>query len=346
MQRIDERDESSGALARDLDLNLLRVFVTVADHGSVTRAASALYVTQPAVSAALRRLATAVGAPLLVRHGRGVALTARGARLAEDARPHLVALARAARAAPVFDPATSDRTLRLGLSDAFESWLLPRLLARLARVAPGMRFVAVPVQFRSVADALVERRVDLAVTVADELPRAVRRLALARGTFVCLYDPRHVRAPRGGLDRRRYFAEEHVVVSYAGDLRGVVEDLGLGQRRVRCSVSSFAHVGALVDGTRLVATVPELVADDARALRPHLRAAPAPFALRGAATELLWTDATDDDEACRFVREAVVALVAAGVTPEGDRPRAGPKAPATTKVVPRRARSVAGKVKT
>jgi LysR family transcriptional activator of mexEF-oprN operon len=42
--------------ARDLDLNLLRVFIAVADAGSVTGAAERLYVTQPAISAALRRL--------------------------------------------------------------------------------------------------------------------------------------------------------------------------------------------------------------------------------------------------------------------------------------------------
>ena len=62
---------------RDLDLNLLRVFAVVAEAGSVTAAASRLYLTQPAVSAALRRLTTAVGAPLFVRQGRGLALTSR-----------------------------------------------------------------------------------------------------------------------------------------------------------------------------------------------------------------------------------------------------------------------------
>jgi LysR family transcriptional activator of mexEF-oprN operon len=46
---------------RDLDLNLLRVFAVVADAGSVTAAAGRLYLTQPAVSAALRRLTTVIG---------------------------------------------------------------------------------------------------------------------------------------------------------------------------------------------------------------------------------------------------------------------------------------------
>src|SRR5437899_318897 len=132
---------------RDLDLNLLRVFAVVADSGSVTEAAKRLYLTQPAVSAALRRLTTTVDAPLFVRSGRGLALTSRGERLRLGLQPHLQALVDAALAPSTFDPATSDRTIRLGLSDSAELWLLPPLLRVLEREAPHMRLVAIPVQF-------------------------------------------------------------------------------------------------------------------------------------------------------------------------------------------------------
>jgi len=115
---------------RDLDLNLLRVFAVVADSGSVTEAASRLYLTQPAVSAALRRLTSTVGALLFTRSGRGLVLTSRGERLRAALHPHLEALVDAALAPPDFDAATSTRTLRLGLSDTAEVWLLPPLLRR------------------------------------------------------------------------------------------------------------------------------------------------------------------------------------------------------------------------
>ena len=70
------------AYGRDLDLNLLRVFAVVAEEGSITLAATRLYVTQPAVSAAMRRLTDFIGAELFSRQGRGVVLTTRGAELA------------------------------------------------------------------------------------------------------------------------------------------------------------------------------------------------------------------------------------------------------------------------
>jgi LysR family transcriptional activator of mexEF-oprN operon len=293
---------------RNLDLNLLRVFIVVAEAGSVTEAASRLYLTQPAVSAALRRLTTAVGAPLFVRAGRGLALSARGRRLFDSARPHLQALVGAALSPATFDPKTSERTVRMGLSDANEAWLLPPLLRVLSEEAPRMRLIVRPVQFRTIAEALSSSEVDLAVTVADELPADTRRLTLFTGGFVCLFDPRHARLGKR-LTMERYLAHEHVIVSYNGDLRGVVEDMLGVQRRVRVSVPTFHSIGALVEGSALLATVPGMVARDIISLRPNLRTTTLPVALGSAPMELLWRSTVEDDEAIRFMRDLVVRMV-------------------------------------
>lgn len=291
---------------RDLDLNLLRVFLVVAESASVTQAASRLYLTQPAVSAALRRLQAAIGEPLFVRRGRGLALTTRGRELETAARVHVRALVEAALAPPRFDPATSDRTLRLGVSDAAEVWLLPRLLRELARDAPRMRVIALPVNFRTVGDRLATGDVDLAVSVADELPATIRRTVLYRGTFACVYDPRRVAFQR--LTEAAYYAHEHVIVSYNGDLRGVIEDMGYRPRTIRCSVTSFTSVGPLIDGSALLATVPLVVARAIVEERPHLATAKLPVRLGSGAPELLWSVTTDDDAPCRFARSRIMAI--------------------------------------
>jgi LysR family transcriptional activator of mexEF-oprN operon len=293
---------------KDLDLNLLRVFVVVAEARTVTAAANRLYLTQPAVSAALRRLSTAVGAPLFVRAGRGLELTARGKRLLEGARPHLAALVDAAMSPVGFDPKTSERVVRIGLSDSNESWLLPPLLAALSREAPRLRVVCIPVQFRTVADALTTSSVDFAVTVADDLPADVERLPLFTGGFVCVFDPRHVRVAKKRITLAEYLAQEHVIVSYNGDLRGIVEDiLGL-DRKVRLSVPSFHGIGSVIHDSPLVATLPKTIARTVLALHPGLRQVPTPFELGTSPMELLWRRAQSDDEALRFVRGLVVRI--------------------------------------
>ena len=310
----------NGVYGRDLDLNLLRVFVVVAETGSVTAAASRLYLTQPAVSAALRRLTTAVGAPLFARVGRGLGLTTRGERLLAVARPHLEALLHGAFAEAAFDPRQSERTVRLGLSDTNEMWLLPPLLRVLAADAPRMRLLAVPVQFRTVSEAFATRRIDLAVALADDLPAGVVRETLFRGKLVCLFDPRHARlGPRPTRDA--YLAADHIIVSYNGDFRGVIEDALGHERRVRLSVSTFDSVGRLVDGTALVATVPDHVARLSITERPHLRIAPLPFASQGGATELLSLSTLADDPAIAFLTGHVRTIAASFVQGRTSRPR-------------------------
>jgi len=294
--------------ARDLDLNLLPVLVAVADTGSVTAAAARLYLTQSAISAALGRLKSVIGESLVIRHGRGVVLTERGARLVAEARPHLDAIVQAALLPARFDPKTTDRTLRLGLADIFDEWLLPALLRLLEDEAPQMRLVCRPIQFRTVNEALATRRIDIAVTVADELPASVARRSLVQSHFVCLFDPRFVRM-RARPTEREYLSQDHVIVSYNGDLRGIVEETFGRERRVRCSVESFSSIGAIVDGGRLVATIPVIIAPQILQLRPHLRVSSIPFPHEPGSIDLLWPRALDVDPACHFLREAIIRIV-------------------------------------
>ncbi len=291
---------------RDLDLNLLRVLVVVVEEGSVTKAASRLYVTQPAISAALGRLRRAVGEPLFVRQGRLLAPTARGRRIFEEAQPSLRALTESVTHSAPFVPATSERVFRLGLSDDAQIWLLPRLLVRFAAAAPRMKLVVLPVTFRTVAAGLSEHGLDLALSVADELPVSVSREELHTARFVCLYDPACSKLPaRPSL--KRYLAQPHVVVSYNGDLRGYVEDsLGI-ERRVVCSVPGFAGLGAIVRGTPLLATVPETVARVMEQMFPGLRHTPLPFTLASYPIELLWRRSLDHDPAHLWLRAQIRA---------------------------------------
>jgi DNA-binding transcriptional LysR family regulator len=73
-------------------LQQLRTFWAVYRHGSMTAAASALHLSQPSVSAHLHDLEVEIGAPLFVRHARGVEATPRGVTLARAVGGPLEAL--------------------------------------------------------------------------------------------------------------------------------------------------------------------------------------------------------------------------------------------------------------
>ena len=173
-----------------------------------------------------------------------------------------------------------------------------------------MKLTATAVTFRTVGEAIATRRIDLAVTVCDELPSSIIRRSLVRSHYVCMFDPRHVRL---GLrpTQNAYLAQEHVIVSYNGDLRGIVEEAYGHQRRIRCAVASFSSVGAIVDGSRLVATIPIIFTPQILALRPHLRIADLPFPHEPGDIDLVWPTALDADPACEFVRAAMFRIAKA-----------------------------------
>lgn len=298
--------------AKDLDLNLLRAFVVVAEEGSITRAAARLYVTQPAMSGSMRRLAEFVGAELFMRQGRGLALTHRGTNLLAVARAHLAPLVEGVVAEPRFEPKVSTTRVRLGIDDGFDAVVLPLLLERLRETAPRMKLVVMFVTCHDVEEMLLNAKVDLAVCPADEPARSIRRERLVgpKGgmEFMCLYDSRFVKLTRSP-STAAYFAQQHIAVSYSGDGRGVVEDLVGRERDIRVSVPGFSTVGDLVDGSRLVATLPAMLATHFQRTRPHLRTARLPFKLPAGTVDLLWPRTADSDKAVQFIAQELRAVV-------------------------------------
>ena len=81
-----------------MDLRQLEIFVKVAEFGSFSKAAEALYLTQPTVSEHIRTLEDEFGVRLLDRLGRGAAVTRAGALLLSYAQ-RMLALSREARQA-------------------------------------------------------------------------------------------------------------------------------------------------------------------------------------------------------------------------------------------------------
>ncbi|MBX9700832.1 MAG: LysR family transcriptional regulator [Acetobacteraceae bacterium] len=120
----------------DLDLDLLRGFVTVAERGGFTAAGAALGLTQSAVSLKIKRLEEVVGHRLLERTSRHVGLTREGETLLAYARRMLALNDEAVRR--MVAPPMAGR-LRLGVADHFVPRNLAPLLARFARTYPEVR---------------------------------------------------------------------------------------------------------------------------------------------------------------------------------------------------------------
>lgn len=121
------------------DLRRLGHFVAVAEAAGFTRAASRLHLSQQALSSSVRQLEKEIGAPLLVRAGRRITLTAAGQTLLDEGRALLAAartIAQHTRAAASSEP----NEFVIGHSPAISSQDVYRLIEPVIAAAPGTSF--------------------------------------------------------------------------------------------------------------------------------------------------------------------------------------------------------------
>jgi LysR family transcriptional regulator, cell division regulator len=110
-----------------MDLNSLRIFLAVADEGSVSRAAEKLHYVQSNITARLRALEAELGADLFYRKPRGMSLTPRGDKLLAYARKMLHLATEAKNA--MSDSEEPQGALTLGSMETTAAIRLPQLLA-------------------------------------------------------------------------------------------------------------------------------------------------------------------------------------------------------------------------
>ncbi len=177
----------------NLDSDLLRTFVAVADTGNVTRAADRMGRTQSAVSMQIRKLEQVVGDSLFERGSRGVRLSRKGEALVGNAR-RIVSLldetASTLRAAPLDGP------VRIGIPEEYGFTVLAQALGEFAKQHPR---VEITVRFASSATqiaALNSGELDLAVVFEWEHFSGKDILMIDPTVWVTsISNPRHAETP-------------------------------------------------------------------------------------------------------------------------------------------------------
>jgi DNA-binding transcriptional LysR family regulator len=145
----------------NLDLDLLRTFVAVADLNTFAAAAAAVCRTQSAVSQQMQRLEQLVGKELFARHGRNKLLTEHGIQLLGYARK-ILRFNDEACTSLMFS--NLQGVLTLGASDESADTILPFLLNRISSVYPKLALDVRVKRNAFMMDMLQEQEVDLVVT--------------------------------------------------------------------------------------------------------------------------------------------------------------------------------------
>jgi DNA-binding transcriptional LysR family regulator len=290
-----------------IDLNLLVVLDSIYAEGSITRAATKLHLTQPAISHSLGRLRLLFDDPLFIRQGRAMVPTPMARSLMEPLRRSLRGLEVALNEVGQFDPAATKKHFTIGLRDGMEPILLPSLMQNVTRSAPYVSINGARFERPELEADLATGRLDLAVDVLLPHGDSIRRRHLANERMVVAARHGHPRANKR-LDLPTYLDLGHVVASSRRTGLSLEDQVlarrGL-ERQIRLRCQNYFAACRVVAETDLLLTIPEqsaLVAND----QFDNRILPLPFKVPTFDVYLYWHANVEDEPASRWLRAQVV----------------------------------------
>jgi DNA-binding transcriptional LysR family regulator len=234
-----------------LELRHLRYFVSVAELGSISRAAEKLFIAQPALSAQIRQLEEEVGAALLVRLPRGVRLTPAGESFFDDAR---AILARAQQASVRAREKQSGQrtTLRLGLVPTATHSVLPGLLRRMRELGLAANIEVREMITSHQLQALRNDEIDLGLARPGEGSTPAETVAAIDDPYCLVVPVGHALAAGDGALNLKRAAREHFVgfsryreVDYFDRTAALCQESGFTPD-IRHEAGQFVNVLALV----------------------------------------------------------------------------------------------------
>lgn len=292
------------------DLNLLPIFVALMEERSVTRAAERMGMTQPALSNALSRLRQMLQDQLFVRERYGIQPTPIALELSPLIAEALAQLDDAVLGQQAFDPAHAERLFTIAPNGYVEFVIVPAILARLEKVAPGIKLRLTPFGSDLAETAVVSGTTALVLgRIVDPPDNLVVQHLMDEG-LACAVRADHP-AIGDAMTREQFETMKHVNIVPPGRMRaGLFQALAQQQlkRDVAISVTNFFAVAEMVAVTDYCATLPSLIC---RRLMhdPRLKILPAPVDLGSFPVEMAWHVRYRHDPAHRWLRALIGEVI-------------------------------------
>ncbi|MGC4410073.1 LysR family transcriptional regulator (plasmid) [Rhizobium rosettiformans] len=290
---------------RGLDLNLLVALDALLRTQNVSRAASAVHVTQPAMSSSLARLRAYFGDPLLItRSGKSV-LSPLAQTLAIPVSEMLRTIDRTIITQPSFDPSVDSRSFSLLAADTVVAGFLAKALQHISQLAPNLCLdVATP--HGDLLERLDAGRVDL--IIAPEVhcsPNHPKELLLEEDHRVIAC--RKTFAP-DVLTLEQYAEADHVEVFVGASQRPYLPERLFSAhgftRRISVKLDNFSLVPFFLSGTERLATFPGKTAElymssaDLKLIDP-------PFLIPPARLVMQWHSRANADQGLNWLRTTI-----------------------------------------
>ncbi|MCY1192276.1 Nodulation protein D 2 [compost metagenome] len=296
-----------------IDLNLLVSLDTLLAELNVTKAASRLHISQPAMSAQLSRLRELMGDPLLVpiQKGRSMTPTARALALRGPLRSALKTLGSVIQSELGFNPWSDKRVFRIAACDTALSTICEPLIASITKHAGSQ----IQVSINAVDPELIGRQMeeggfDLLIDSSRGIPPGMKYTALGTDQFVMAQRKGH---PRGHkpLTLDGYCELNHLVVSperesFKGYMDDYLRSAGMS-RRIYLTVPTAVMVPGVLMLTDLVCTMPRMLI---QSRHEAIETVELPFESEPFQLMLAWHPRDDADAAILWLRQLAQNLPA------------------------------------
>ncbi|MCL1143694.1 LysR family transcriptional regulator [Shewanella gaetbuli] len=275
-----------------MDLNLLTTFLAVYKQRSITAASEQLNLTQPAVSAAIKRLEKVVGNTLFVREGRGISPTGAAVSLANK----------------VEDPLHIIQSVEQQINN-LNVYCAESLMPFVCHIK-GINIIEAPLSEEELFNALISQKVDIAIDVTSSKKHSVVEELLFEDEAVCLVRADHPRITNT-LTEQNYFEEQHIALKIKRADMNIVDflsDTDIKPRKLTIETSSISSMLMLASSTDYIASSTRAFAEK---LAPQLglKIFSVPLSLRPIQFRMLYHRRYLNDEQHIKIREAIKQAV-------------------------------------
>ncbi|MEO6017358.1 MAG: LysR family transcriptional regulator [Polaromonas sp.] len=288
------------------ELSDLRTILALMEHGTVTRAAQELGTTQSALSYQLERMRGRFGDPLFVRVGNRMAATPFTQSLAEPAARVLRIMETEIGGLQSFDAARTTREFRIGMNELGAITLVPRLVKRLAELAPNARLSPVQVNAESLSAELESGRVDVAAGFFATADTNLFQQRLYQRDYVCIASAGNTSVGRSlswrEFSQTRQVHTNSVPVTTAW-LEGQLRKINLSLS-VKMSTQHVAAIPFIVAASDMIAIIPRELYELFSPI-VDLKLVRLPRAIPAITIRQYWHPRIASDPSVKFLRELV-----------------------------------------
>ena len=285
------------------DLNLFKVFEVIYNEKNLTKAGEILGISQPAVSNALGRLRITFDDELFIRTSKGMAPTPISQNIIKDIRNALSLMRNTITESDSFKPKEAKTTFKISIGDTSEYRLLPELIQKITKLAPGVNVESYLTPREDTPRELAAGNIDFAIDPPVHTESNLKHQKIYEDNYVLIMRKDHPIAKKGKITLKNYLNLSHVHISKRNSGLGHVDmtlyRLGL-TRRIALRAQHYLVAPYILEQSDLVITS---IKSFARGR--ELKVFKLPFDINPLILHLYWHSSKDLDPSTAWMKNLI-----------------------------------------